>query len=167
MTEDISKVLSLSGLKQEDSNKLKKWKEEEYSKIRSDLELILEGQKINQKDLGLATQNSELLELNKNLSQQLEGVEKEFNVLKKEREEKAARKEARANLKGQPITPEIYRLLIQAAESSSYTSVRLRIAFCLVTVTEIRINELLPLKVGQHQTLPESIGLELTPLNSV
>jgi hypothetical protein len=45
MTEDISKVLSLSGLKQEDSNKLKKWKEEEYSKIRSDLELILEGQK--------------------------------------------------------------------------------------------------------------------------
>ncbi len=105
--------------------------------------------------------------MNKNLSQQLEGVEKEFNVLKKEREEKAARKEARANLKGQPITPEIYRLLIQAAESSSYTSVRLRIAFCLVTVTEIRINELLPLKVGQHQTLPESIGLELTPLNSV
>jgi hypothetical protein len=102
MTEDISKVLSLSGLKQEDSNKLKKWKEEEYSKIRSDLELILEGQKINQKDLrlgfiGLATQNSELLELNKKLGQQLEKVEKELNVLKKEREEKAARKEARAN----------------------------------------------------------------------
>ena len=62
--------LSLSALKQENFNKLKKWKEEEYSKIRSDLGLILEGQKINQKDLGLATQNSELLELNKKLSQQ-------------------------------------------------------------------------------------------------
>jgi len=42
--------------------------------------LILEGQKINQKDLrlgfiGLATQNNELLELNKKLSQQLEKVE--------------------------------------------------------------------------------------------
>ena len=57
----------------------------------------IRGPKINQKDLrlgfiGLATQNSELLELNKKLSQQLERVEKELNVLKKEREEKVARK---------------------------------------------------------------------------
>ena len=164
MKEEINPVISLSELKKEDFNKLKKWKEEEYSKIRSDLGLILEGQKINQKDLrlgfiGLATQNSELLALNKKLSQQLERVEKEFSVLKKEREEKAARKEARANRKRlpkrQPVTPEIYRLLIQAAESPSYTSVRLRIAFCLLTVTGIRINELLPLKVHQLQTLLE------------
>ena len=81
MKEEINPVISLSELKKEDFNKLKKWKEEEYSKIRSDLGLILEGQKINQKDLrlgfiGLATQNSELLELNKKLSQQLERVEK-------------------------------------------------------------------------------------------
>ena len=174
MKEKISKVISLSGLeevKKDDFNKLKKWKEDEYQKIRSDLVLILEGQKINQKDLrlgfiGLANQNSELLELNKELSQQLETVVKELNVLKKEREEKAARKEARANRKRfpkrQPITPEIYRLLIQAAESPSYTSVRLRIAFCLLTVTGIRINELLPLKVHQLQTLLEShwIGID-------
>ncbi len=171
MTEEMIKGISLSELKKEDFNKLKKWKEEEYIKIRSDLGLILEGQKINQKDLrlgfiGLANQNSELLELNKKLSQQLERVEKELTVLKKEREEKAARKEARANRKRlpkrQPITPEIYRLLIQAAESPTYTSVRLRIAFCLLTVTGIRINELLPLKVGQLQTLLEShwIGID-------
>ena len=141
MTEEMIKGLSLYELKKEDFNKLKKWKEEEYSKIRSDLGLILEGQKLNQKDrrlgfIGLATQNTELLELNKKLSQQLERVEKELNVLKKEREEKTARKEACANRKRlprrQPITPEIYRLLIQAAESPSYTSVRLRIAFCLL-----------------------------------
>ena len=174
MTEESRKVISLSELKEvrkSDFNKLKKGKEEEYSKIRSDLRLVLEGQKINQKDLrlgfiGLATQNSELLELNKKLSQQLERVEKEFNVLKKEREDKATRKEARANQKRlpkrQPMSSEIYRLLIQAAESPSYISVRLRIAFCLLIVTGIRINELLPLKVGQLQTLLESywIGID-------
>ena len=48
MTEEMIKGLSLSELKKEDLNKLKNWKEEEYSKIRSDLGLILEGQKLNQ-----------------------------------------------------------------------------------------------------------------------
>jgi len=76
MTEEMIKGLSLYELKKEDFNKLKKWKEEEYSKIRSDLGLILEGQKLNQKDLrlgfiGLARRNDELLKLNKKLSQQL------------------------------------------------------------------------------------------------
>ena len=170
MEEEISKVISLSGLKELEKSDFKKmkeeltdrWKEDEYRKIRSDLELILEGQKINQKDLrlrfiGLAKQNSELLDLNKELSQQLETVV----VLKKEREVKAALKEARANRKRLPKR-QPYRLLIQAAESPSYTSVRLRIAFCLLTVTGIRINELLPLKVHQLQTLLESdwIGID-------
>jgi hypothetical protein len=41
----------LRELKKEDFKKLKKSKEEKYSKIRSDIRLILEGQKINQKDL--------------------------------------------------------------------------------------------------------------------
>lgn len=68
MREEMIKGLSLSELKKENFNKLKKWKEEEYSKIRSDLGLIVESQKINKKDLrlgfiGLATQNSEFLEL--------------------------------------------------------------------------------------------------------
>ena len=53
MKEEINPVISLSELKKEDFNKLKKWKEEEYSKIRSDLGLILEGQKLNQKGLRL------------------------------------------------------------------------------------------------------------------
>jgi integrase len=72
-------------------------------------------------------------------------------VIKKEPEEKTALKEARANQKRlpkcQPITPEIYTLLIQAADSLSYISIRLKIAFCLLTVTVIRINELLSLKI--------------------
>lgn len=103
----------------------------------------------------LMSQNQELQKLNKNL----ERVEKEFNMFKKEREEKVFRKEARANRKRlprrDPVTCEIYDLLIQEFGSPAYTSVRLRIAFCLLTLTGIRINELLSLKVGQIQTLLE------------
>ena len=122
-----------------DFNRIKEWKENEYKKICSDLDLILESQKINQKDLrlgfiGLAKQNCELLDLNKKLTEQLDAVVKELNLIKKERDEKAALKQARANRKRlpkrQPITPEIYKLLIETADSPSYTSVRLRIAFC-------------------------------------
>lgn len=170
MKKDTIKMTSPFKLNKDDFNKLKKWRQEEYKEIRSNLELILEVQKINQKDLqlgfiGLATQNRELIGLNNKLNQQLERVEKEFNILKKEREEKVTRKEARANRKRipkrQPITRKIYRLLMEATESRSYTSVRLRIAFCLLTVTGIRINELLPLKVSQLQTLLESHWIEI------
>jgi len=59
MREEMIKGLSLSELKKEDFNKLKKWKEEEYRKIRSDLGLILEGQKLNQKDLRLVVKPNE------------------------------------------------------------------------------------------------------------
>ena len=109
-----------------DFNRIKEWKENEYKKIRSDLELILDSQKINQKDLrlgfiGLAKQNSELLDLNEKLTEQLDTVVKELNLIKKERDEKAALKQARANRKRlpkrQPITPEIYKLLIETADS--------------------------------------------------
>ena len=50
MKEEINPVISLSELKKEDFNKLKKWKKEDYSKILSDLGLILEGKKLNQSD---------------------------------------------------------------------------------------------------------------------
>ena len=98
--------------------------------------------------------------MNEKLSHQLERVEKGFNMLNKEREEYMSRKEARANRKRlprrEPVTREIYDLLIQASGSPAYTSVRLRVALCLLTVTGIRINELLPLKVGQLQILLEA-----------
>lgn len=62
-----------------------------------------------------------------------------------------SRKKAHANRKRlskhQPITPEIYRLLIQVAEGSTYISVRLRIAFCLLTVTGIRTSSFKSKKV--------------------
>lgn len=165
MKKEINKAISISELKKEDINTLKKWQKEEYKDIRSNLKLVLDGQKVNQKELrlgfiGLATQNSELLSLNKELNQNLKKVKQELEAIKREREEKAARREKcskRKRLpKRDPITPEIYRLLIRSVESPTYTAVRLRIAFCLLTVTGIRVNELLPLKVNQLQTLLES-----------
>ena len=86
-------------------NKLQKFKqfEEENNnlilkKVESQLDLILEGQEVNQQELrfgfiGLAKQNTELLDLNKELNQQLEIVVSELNTIKKDREEKAARRE--------------------------------------------------------------------------
>ena len=164
MMERNNKTISVSGL---DLNKLKKWKGEESSIIGSALGLILEGQEINQKTLRLgfivlATQNSELLELNKKLNDQSETIVKELYELKKEREEKVSRKEARANRKRlpkrDPVTPEIYQALINATEVgvthyNGYTAARLRVALCLLAITGIRVNELLPLKVSQLKTL--------------
>jgi len=78
---------------------------------------------------------------------------------KKEREEKAARKKAWSNRKRfpkrDPISSEIYNLLMKESEGPSYIGTRTRIALCLLTVTGIRIGELLPLKVGQLETLLE------------
>jgi hypothetical protein len=148
----IYSILELKQVKNNNSNKINEWEKDEYEKIHSDLNLFLKGQKINQKDLrlgliGLAKQNNELIDLNKKQNQKLEIAIEELNILKKEQKEKTIRKEDRANRKRlpkrQPMLPEIYRLLIQATESPSYTSVRLRIAFCLLTVTGIRINKLL------------------------
>ncbi len=51
------------------------------------------------------------------------------------------------------MTREIYQELIKVAEGPTYTHVRTRIAICILAVTGIRINELLPLKVSQLETL--------------
>ena len=138
-----------------------------YKKIEYQLDLLVKGQEVNQKELrlgfiGLAKQNQELFELNKKLTQQLETVVEELNQLKKERQERAARKEIWANRKRlpkrDPVTPEIYQALIGATEADTaryagYTAARLRIALCLLAITGIRVNELLPLKVHQLKTL--------------
>ena len=123
---------------------------------------MLKGQEVNREELqlgfiGLAKQNSELFYLNKELNEQLNIVVSELNGLKKEREEKAARRERwskRKRLpKRDPINSKIYNLLMKESEGPSYIATRTRIAICLPTVTGIRISELLPLKVGQLETL--------------
>jgi integrase len=99
------------------------------------------------------------VELNKELTQQLGIVVAELNQIKKERQEKEIRKQARANRKRlpkrDPMTRDIYKELIKAAEGPTYINLRTRIALCILAITGIRINELLPLKVNQLQTLIE------------
>jgi site-specific recombinase XerD len=123
----------------------------------SDLELILEGQKTNHKNipsvyLELANKNIELVALNKELQQKLRIALKELN-----KKEKDALKETPVNRKRlhkrNSITPNIYQRLIKASKGVSYVSTRSRIAFCILTMIGIRINQLLPLKVYQLQNL--------------
>jgi integrase len=139
--------------------------------MESKLDLIVKGQERNSNKLeiigndlrkgfiGLALRNEELLQSNDQLKEQLNDVLKELNTVKKEREEKAARREKwskRKRLpKRDPINSEIYNLLIKESEGPTYIATRTRIAICLLTVTGIRISELLPLKVGQLETLVE------------
>ena len=139
--------------------------------FESKLDILVKGQKSNNKKLqeirtdlqkgfvGLALRNEELLKSNDQLKQQLDEVLKELNAIKEEREAKAARREKRANRKRlpkrDPMTREIYKELIKAAEGPTYIQVRTRLAICILAVTGIRINELLPLKVHQLQTLIE------------
>ena len=71
-------------------NKLEKInKDLSYKKIECQLDLLLKGQEVNQQELrlgfiGLAKQNNELLNLNKELNEQLNIVVSELNALKKE-----------------------------------------------------------------------------------
>jgi len=162
-------------LSKNDLSKVKKNESDEDNdkKILGRLELLVEGQKVTQKDLqlgfiGLAKQNSELLDLNKKVNQQLEIVVAELNVVKKERKEKAARKKAWSNRKRlpkrDPISSAIYNLLMKESGSPGYIATRTRIAICLLTVTGIRIGELLPLKVGQLETLLEEHWISIDRL---
>ena len=137
--------------------------------VESKLDLLVKGQESNSNKLegigndlrkgfiGLALRNEELLKSNDQLKQQLDEVLKELNTIKQERDEKAARKEAWTNRKRlpkrDPMTAEIYTELIRAAEGPTYINLRTRMALCILAVTGIRINELLPLKVSQLKTL--------------
>jgi integrase len=140
-----------------------------YEPLRDELSKILENQRIGKKKqdqilettqrgfIGIALRNEKLLKSNYQLKQQLDEVLKELNAIKQEREKKAARKEAWANRKRlpkrDPMTGEIYRELMRATEGPTYINLRTRMALCILAVTGIRINELLPLKVSQLETL--------------
>ena len=157
-------------------NQIAKFKKEKNqliteSEVESKLDILVKGQTNNSKELqairndlqrgfiGLALRNEDLLKSNDQLKQQLEIVVSELNAIKKEREEKAVRREKWAKRKRlpkrDPINSEIYNLLIQESEGPTYIATRTRIAICLLTVTGIRIGELLSLKVGQLETLVE------------
>jgi hypothetical protein len=105
ITNNFKSILELK----DTSNQITNQDKDEYKKIPSNLKLILEVQKVNQRDtqldfIELAKQNNELIELNKKLNRKLDTTLEELNRLKKEREEKALRKEkeARPNRKRLP-----------------------------------------------------------------
>jgi integrase len=152
-------------------NKIQKTnkKDSQLINLESQLDLLLKAQEKNSDKLqiigeelrrgfiGLALRNEELLKSNDQRKQQLDDVIKELNTIKQEREEKVARKEAWTNRKRlpkrDPMTAKIYTELMRAAEGPTYIQLRTRIALCILAVTGVRINELLPLKVSQLETL--------------
>ncbi len=155
------------------ANKLQKKENNQLiieSEVESKLNILVKGQTNNSKQLkdirddlqrgfiGLALRNQEL-------TQQLDIVVAELNQIKEERQEKEIRKQARANRKRlpkrDPMTREIYNELIKAAEGPTYINLRTRIALCILAITGIRINELLPLKVEQLQTLVQESWIEI------
>jgi hypothetical protein len=96
----------------EKKNKIQKIKKENnqlvnQKKLESQLDRLLEGQEINREliykgFIGLAQQNQELLESNKELTQKLEILVEELTAIKQEGEEKEIRKQAWANWKRLP-----------------------------------------------------------------
>ena len=148
-------------------NKLKKFKKEKNqliteSEVESKLDILVKGQINNSQELEAIRNDLQrgfigLALRNEKLNQKLEIAVSELKAMKKEREEKAARREKWAKRKRlpkrDPINSEIYKLLIQESEGPTYIATRTRIAICLLTVTGIRIGELLSLNVGQLETL--------------
>jgi integrase len=148
-------------------NKLKKFKKEKNkliteSEVESKLDILVKGQINNSQELEAIRNDLQrgfigLALRNEKLNQKLEIAVSELNAMKKERDEKAARREKWAKRKRlpkrDPINSEICKLLIQESEGPTYIATRTRIAICLLTVTGIRIGELLSLKVGQLETL--------------
>jgi len=148
-------------------NKLKKFKKEKNkliteSEVESKLDILVKGQINNSQELEAIRNNLQrgfigLALRNEKLNQKLEIAVSELNAMKKERDAKAARREKWAKRKRlpkrDPINSEIYKLLIQESEGPTYIATRTRIAICLLTVTGIRIGELLSLKMGQLETL--------------
>ena len=140
-------------------------------------ELILQGQNATQELLkigfsGIAYQNAQLLQDNQELNHQLtdirsqyDDIYKELIYLTKQRQEKEALKLARLKRKRlpkrDPITFEVYDFLIKSVNGKNYRNARLRIAICLLTITGIRINELLPLKVYQLENLVKKNWIEI------
>ena len=107
--------------------------------------------------IGVFKQNRELQIKNDEMNKAMSIMVKELLELRRERDEKKKRKEARKSRKRfpkrDPMTIEIYKKLIKEIEGTTYIQLRTRIAFCILVVTGIRINELLQLKVSQLETL--------------
>ena len=117
---------------------------------------------------GLALQNAQLLEQNGNLKNDLETIQQNMQTLMQKLEEmnkekmsieqaKLRRKNRKRLPKRDPITKEIFGILINEFGTgnykNAYTRSRTKIALTLLLITGVRISELLPLKAHQIATL--------------
>ena len=63
--------------------------------------------------------------------------------------------ESHKPLKRDPMSIKVYKALLKAAKGSRYSKIRLRVAFCILFLTGIKLNVLLSLRVRQLTTLRE------------
>lgn len=100
---------------------------------------------------------NEIIFLQENISQltnKIEAIMKEKQI----KEERRDRRKKRKRLpKREPMTKQIYQFLLEESKELDYRSrfraARIRIALSLLTVTGVRISELLPLKIKQVRGL--------------
>lgn len=113
----------------------------------------------------LMEQNNELSKSNEKLTQNLKTIKDELGTIKLEQDQEISLRKAPAKRKflpkREPITPEIYQLLLNSASKPGYKWVRTRLALCLLVLTGIRINQLLALKVYQLDTLLKSFWISI------
>ena len=105
----------------------------------------------------IKNENKKLKDEIQNLSKQLEILTEELEQTRNEKLEREERKKKWAKrkrlAKRDPMTLEIYKKLIEQEQGPTYLKARLRLALCILFITGIRLNELLPLRVYQLQTL--------------
>lgn len=99
----------------------------------------------------------QLIRENESLKKQVDTLVEELKATKQKELEQKLRKERRKKRrrlpKRDPMTLEIYNELMKQEEGPTYLKARLRLAICILFITGIRLNELLPLKVYQLETL--------------
>lgn len=109
-------------------------------------------------------QNQKLQEQNDRLyakllqtQQDFDEVSQEIMLLKKERQEKLAKKEKRKNqtkkTPSQPMTSDIFKIIMGTLPANSYAQARLRVAMILLIIIGVRISELLTVQLKDIHTL--------------
>ena len=124
-----------------------------YIDIKKNLNILTEENSQLKKEIGRLLNQLEIL--NQELEQR---KNKEF--AREERKKKWAKRKRLP--KRDPMTLETYKKLMDQEQAPTYLKARLRLALCILFVTGIRLNELLPLRVYQLKTLFEEgwIGID-------
>lgn len=170
INERIKALVTLELVKK-DSKSLRDWRKNVPSDLKGMSNIRSQNQTqelVKRGFAGIAIQNAELFDQNEELKQQLVDMQTKFDLVFDQLQEKIdqehlikkkrlERKNRKLQPIRQPVTKEIYEILISESEvilyESKFRGTRLRLALVLLLVTGIRISELLPLKLYQIKTL--------------